>query len=243
MNVNNDKKTLVEILENYALGKNTLKWIPEGGEILKSINTEVVKIDFKRDDKDKPWVTSIDRVFINSIDDFEPMTGTYQSSYKKLNEEGEPKSIRIIPEGFSFNNPDKDNWMTRFVPLSLHFKLTEEELYYQRLKSLFNTRPGFTIDKIREYSKSKQEETLGYHNYIAAVIDTDVEDGLNIGIISFRIYGIRSILRLSKAWSFGIVDKDSHYFSIKLGDNSDMMENFSVNGTKIGNLKIFNIEN
>ena len=40
MNVNNDKKTLVEILENYALGKNTLKWIPEGGEILKSINNE-----------------------------------------------------------------------------------------------------------------------------------------------------------------------------------------------------------
>ena len=240
------KKSSQEILENYALGKTSLKWVPEGAEILKSIGSEVVFVRFTRENAESNWITNTSRVFIISIRDFDPMTGTYQIVYRKIDDESkEAIEERIIPEGFSFNNPEKDNWMNRFIPMSLHFKLTEEEIYYHRLKNLYNSRSGLPIQKIQELKNTKQEESLGYHNYIAAVIDSDVSGGLGLGIISFRIYEITTIQMLSKAWSFGIKDKDGNYFPIKFENNQNsdgVVKNFSVNGVIIGDLKIMDIE-
>ena len=50
---------------------------------------------------------------------------------------------------------------------------------------------------------------------------------------------------LSKAWSFGIKDKDGNYFPIKFENNQNsdgVVKNFSVNGVIIGDLKIMDIE-
>lgn len=240
------KKSTQEILENYALGKKTLKWVPEGGEILKSIGTEVIFVKFTREDEKSNWITNTSRVFVISIRDFDPMTGTYQIVYRKVDDESKDViEERIIPEGFSFNNPEKDNWMNRFIPMSLHFKLTEEEIFYQRLKRIYDSQPGLPIEKIRDLKSSDQNESLGYHNYIAAVIDSDIPDGLGLGIISFRIYEITPIQMLSKTWSFGIKDKDLNYFPVKLESTPDeggIAKRFSVNGVVIGDLKIMDIE-
>jgi hypothetical protein len=241
------KKSKVEILESYALGKATTKWIPEGGDILKRIGTEMILVKFSKETGE--WKTENVRVFILGISGYDAMTGTYEIKYRELggdDKEDKVETERIIPEGFSFNQPEKDLWMHRFMPYSLHMALTEEEIYYTRLREIFNSRPGLGIDEIRTLAQGNQSESLGYHNYIAAVIDSDIQGGLGQGMISFRIYGLGKIQLVSGGWSLGVMDKDSNYFQVRLETDQEkggtVCKGFTIDGKLIGDLKILDIE-
>lgn len=233
-----------EKLEKWSLGKNNGKLIPEGGEILKSIGSELLLIDFHR--TEGTWTTDPPKpVTVRSIRDYQPMSGTYLIEWE--DKDGVIKAERITPEGFSFNNPEEDGWMRRFQTYSLHFKTMEEELYYGRLKKKFERSENvLPIEVLMTLAKGKQKETLGYHNYIAAVIDTDVEGGIGQGILSFRIAGITKIDRRAKSWTFGLRDWDGNYVNVaKYAEDPEkgwICKNFSVDGTVLGDLKVIDIE-
>lgn len=238
------EKELKKKIESWSLGKNNYKMIPAGGEILKSIGSEMLFIEFSRDDEGN-WTTKDPQpIFIQGIGGYNPLTGTYEIKYS-----GKDKTVKtetITPEGFSFNDPDKEGWMHRFVTYSLHFKMMEEELYYNRLRTKYDKSENvLPIDSIIVLQKGKQEESLKYHNYIAAVIDTDVEGGLGQGILSFRIGGITKIDKRSKSWSFGLRDTSGYYMAIPKYQEIEgtwICKNFSISGVVLGDLKIIDIE-
>jgi hypothetical protein len=238
------EKELKKKIESWSLGKNNYKMIPAGGEILKSIGSEMLFIEFSRDTEGN-WTTKDPQpIFIQGIGGYNPLTGTYEIKYS-----GKDKTVKtetITPEGFSFNDPDKEGWMHRFVTYSLHFKMMEEELYYNRLRTKYDKSENvLPIDSIIVLQKGKQEESLKYHNYIAAVIDTDVEGGLGQGILSFRIGGITKIDKRSKSWSFGLRDTTGYYMAIPKYQELEgtwICKNFSISGVILGDLKIIDIE-
>ena len=238
------EKELKKKIESWSLGKNNYKMIPAGGEILKSIGSEMLFIEFSRDTEGN-WTTKDPQpIFIQGIGGYNPLTGTYEIKYS-----GKDKIVKtetITPEGFSFNDPDKEGWMHRFVTYSLHFKMMEEELYYNRLRTKYDKSENvLPIDSIIVLQKGKQEESLKYHNYIAAVIDTDVEGGLRQGILSFRIGGITKIDKRSKSWSFGLRDTSGYYMAVPKYQEIKgtwICKNFSISGVILGDLKIIDIE-
>ena len=244
------KKTLKEILvSDYAFNRASLKWIPGGSQIMDYIGQEVVFVDYTREGGEEgEWKTDIKRALIQSIHDYEPMTGTYEIIFSLIGEgeNGEDllKRERIIPEGFSYNNPDESNWMHRFVPYSLHFKMGETETLYYRLKVLFETRNGMTFDEIKKLQVEDPKKTFEFFNNVKVIIDTDVEGGLGVGIVSFRITEITEPKLLSKSWRFGVYDKDRNYFPIKIDraeEGDTVIKGWTLGDEVIGDLKIMNI--
>lgn len=237
-------KELKKKIESWSLGKNNYKMIPAGGEILKSIGSEMLFIDFSKDENGTWSAKEPQPIFIQGIGDYNPLTGTYLIKYSGKDKTS--KEERITPEGFSFNDPDKEGWMHRFVTYSLHFKMMEEELYYNRLRTKYDKSENvLPIESIIVLQKGKQDESLQYHNYIAAVIDTNVEGGLGEGILSFRIGGITKIDKRSKSWSFGLRDTTGYFMMVpKYQETEDgwICKNFSISGTVLGDLKIMDIE-
>lgn len=244
------RRSLKEVLvSDYSFNKASLKWIPKGGEILESIGQEVVYLDYTRADSESPWEVKIKRAYVQSIHDYEPLTGTYEIIFSLVGEEPEDgdllKRERIIPEGFSYNSPDLHNWMHRFVPYSLHFKLGEVETHYERLKSLFATRKGMTFKELKTIkAQEDHDKVFGFFRNIQVVINTDVEGGLGIGIIAFRLNNMSEPQLLSKKWSFGLWDSENNYFPVKLErseEESDVFKNWSVGGDIIGDMKIIDV--
>ena len=238
-NMNNELKKKIE---SWSLGKNNYKMIPTGGEILKSIGSEMLFIEFTKESGE--WIAkSPQPIFIQGIGDYNPLTGTYSVTYTK---DKESKSERITPEGFSFNDPENDGWMHRFITYSLHFKVMEEELYYNRLRVKYDKSENvLPIEPLCVLQKGKQKESLQYHNYIAAVIDSDVPGGVGEGILSFRISEITKIDKRAKSWNFGIRDNTGYYMLVSGYQEIDgtwICKNFSVSGTVLGDLKVIDIE-
>ena len=238
-------KTLEKKIESWSLGKNNYKLIPKGGEILKSIGSEMLFIEFKRDDNGVWTAKDPIPVVIDGIGGYNPLTGTYEITYSKKDEKGIKETI--TPEGFSFNNTENDGWMHRFLTYSLHFKIMEEEFYYGRLRKKYDTSENvLPIESLLVLQAGKQKESLRYHNYIAAVIDTNIDGGLGIGILSFRISEITKIDKRPKYWSFGIRDFDGYFVNISKYQNTPedgwICKGFKINNILIGNLKIMDIE-
>lgn len=240
MNKNLEKK-----IECWSLGKNNGKLIPAGGEILKSIGSEMLFLEFNRDEEGN-WSTKDPLpVFIQSIGEYIPITGTYEITYT-TKDQG-VRSERITPEGFSFNDPETEGWMHRFITYSLHFKTMEEELYYNRLRSKFDKSEGvLPIESLMVLQKGRQKESLGYHNYISAVIDTNVEGGLGEGILAFRISEITKIDKRARSWSFGLRDSDGYFVSVpkyqEIEGQGWICKGLSIDNVVLGDLKILDIE-
>ena len=242
------RRSLKEILvSDYSFNKASFKWIPKGGDILESIGQEVVYIDYTRENAEAQWQVKIKRAYIQSIHDFEPTTGTYEIIFTLIGEGDEEnllKRERIIPEGFSFNSPDVNNWMHRFVPYSLHFKLGEVETHFARMRMLFETRPGMTMADIKKIQTEDPEKKLGFFNNVQAIINTDTENGLGIGIIAFRVHEISEPKLLSKTWRYGLKDSEGNYFSIRIDkteEGSDVIKDWKIGEDVIGDLKVMDI--
>lgn len=236
-------KVLKEKIESWSLGKTNGKLIPRGGEILKSIGSEMLLVKFKKENDN--W--SADNplpIFVQSIGEYNPLTGTYEITY--TTKDKETSTERITPEGFSFNDPETEGWMHRFITYSLHFKIMEEELYYARLREKFDRSENvLPIESIMVLQGGKQKESLGYHNYIAAIIDTNVEGGLGEGILSFRISEITKINKRSRSWSFGLRDLGGYFIQVPKYQEVDgtwIAKGISIDGVVLGDLKIVDIE-
>ena len=233
-------KTLQKKIESWSLGKDNHKLIPEGGEVLKGAGSEMLLIEFTK--KEDQWTASDPiPVYVSRIGDYNPMTGTYNLTYNEKDKEA--ITTQITPEGFSFNQPEEEGWMKRFITYSLHFKTMEEEIYYSRLREKFEKSEGVLgIEQITVLQKSK---TYQYHNYISAVIDTDVSGGIGKGILAFRISDISSLFKRSKSWSFGVRDWEGYYVNIpkyQETENGWVCKGFSIDGEVLGDLKIIDIQ-
>ena len=185
--------------KRYGFHKGSYKYIPAGGEIMKYINQPVVFVDFKKNE-DGEWTSSFESAFIESIGDFDPMTMTYLCTYKLS--DGVGKSLRIIPEGFSWGDPEESGVMQRFIPLSLHYTMQEDELFYNRLKEIWDKRLTMPIEGLKSISDSKeQEKTLKYTHNIGALIKTS--DG---SLLWVRLYKL------------GLSHKNGENYNLSFGD-------------------------
>lgn len=238
---------LEEKIITWSSGKKTAKFISQGGDILKHIGSEVLMVQFHKDDKGV-WTTDEPiPVTIVFAGEFEPLTGTYRIIYKE--KDSGDKELRITPEGFSWNVPEEDGWMTRFVPYSVHFKMMEEEIFYNNLRTKFNENKRILgPDILSQFSTGKERKRrLVELNYITAVINTDIEGGLNEGILAFRISEITNVTKRGKKWS--LVIKDMEGDSVLIQNYIEDPETkvwyspgLTINNKLIGDLKILDIE-
>ena len=237
MDKKEESKNLEVMKKRYGFDKADAKWIPGGGEILKCIGVEVIMVEFNKGEKG--WTNKIKKAYIISISDYDPMTSTYLCKYRLVDEDKETswREVRIIPEAFSFENPEETRKMIRFVPYSLHCKMAEEEAMYYRVSQLFDSRKTLPIENLKQISESKeQEKTLTYACNIAAVIKTIDDQTLYFRINKLNLrhnYKDNYLLTLTdewkKAYTIPIIASEEEYV-------------FKFNGDKIGLLKIIDLE-
>lgn len=190
---------LEALKKRYGFNKGSYKYIPAGGEILKYVGQPVIFVDFSRNDEGE-WNSTFETAFIKSISEFDPMTMTYLCKYNLS--DGVEKELRIIPEGFSWGDPEETGKMQRFVPTSLHYTLQEDELFYNRLQELYDSRDTLPLESVKLLADSKeQDKTLKYTHNIGAAIKT--ADGKVLWI------------RLQK---LGLTHRNGEYYNLSFGD-------------------------
>lgn len=231
------KKTKKEELkELYGYSTSSLKWVPEGGEILRYIGQDVVFVDFKRTGSD--WSSTYEPAKIINISDFDPITMTYKIDYS-LESDGQSHSERIIPEGFSFDiaGGGLQDRMNRFIPQSLHLKCIEEDLFWKRLTELYTKRDTLAISSISNISSSKeQDKTLKYACNIGAVTKTPSGD-----ILYFRVHGLKLRHLKDSTCELSIVDSEKRAYTIKGILESSKSWTWTVDGEVIGQLKLIDL--
>ena len=191
---------LEALKKRYGFNKGSYKYIPAGGEILKYIGQPMIFVDFKKDENGD-WQSTFETSFIDSISDFDPMTMTYLCKYRLV--DGVQKELRIIPEGFSWGDPEETGEMKRFVPASLHYLLQEDELFYKRLENLWNDRQTISLDSLKTLSESKeQEKTLKYTHQIGALIKTSDDN---------KLLWVR-------LWKINLTHRNGEYYNLSFGD-------------------------
>lgn len=200
-------KTREEILkEKYGFQKASYKYIPKGAEILKSIGQIVIYVEYTKKE-DGTWEDKYQKAEILEISGYDPMTMTYKCKYKVAGE-SETQELQIIPEGYSWGNPEETGWMKRFIPYSLHCKLVEDELFYSRLKDLYNTRDTLKVENLLELSQSKEKETqLKYSRHIGALIKLDESED----VLYFRIQDLNLRHKAGKSYTLRISDGENAY--------------------------------
>lgn len=191
---------LEALKKRYGFNKGSYKYIPAGGELLKYIGQTVIFVDFKKNDLGE-WNSTFELAFIDSIDEYDPMTMTYLCKYELKDKE--KREIRIIPEGFSWGDPEESGEMKRFIPKHLHCILEEDELFYNRLQELWNTRNTLSLDSLKTLAESKdQENTLKYTHNIGALIQTSDDS---------KILWVR----LNKV---SLSHRNGEYYNLSIGD-------------------------
>ena len=81
-------KTKEDLLKKHSFDLDSQKWLLGGSEILKYQNSEVILIEFTKIENGN-WESKGKSVFIEKIDDFDPLTQTYKIKYKVEGEEKE----------------------------------------------------------------------------------------------------------------------------------------------------------
>ena len=215
-------KTREQLLkEKYGYNKASYKYIPAGCEILKYIGQIVVFIDFKKNEKDAWEISSTEKAQINSISSFDPMTMTYLCKYRLASDKKEDpdRELRIVPEGFSWGNPEETGEMKRFIPYSMHCTLVEDEAFWIRLSELWKTRDTLSIESLINLSNSKEREVqLKYTHNIGALIKLDSSGDLLwtriTGLTITHKAGTKYKLRFEndrETWTVMISSEDKDY--------------------------------
>lgn len=177
-----DKNKLKKV---YGFDKGDYKYIAPGAEILRYIGQIVILVNFKKDEEGK-WTNTMEKVLIDSIREFDAVTMTYNCVYKT--EDKKRHEVRIIPEGFSFGDPEKTGEMKRFMPYSLHCQLVEDEAFFDRLKRLYKSKENMSVELLKYVSEDKnQAEVLKYSHNVGAAIMTEDGDLLWIRIHKLKI--------------------------------------------------------
>ena len=227
------KRTLKQVLfEDCNFDRSSLKFVPKGGEMLKYVGCDVFHVKLTRKDADSPWDISQKMVRIEHISDWEPLSGTYKVIYTDYTDTFE---MRMIPEGFQFENSEETNNVERFVPLTIHFMLQDLDIFYKRLKYLFDTKSSLPIEALKKIQESNQEEQLGYYHNVGFILNNP-----DHGICYFRIYKMTPLVKTGKEWKFSIQDEDGNVFPVKIKDGSEENQ-FYLNGENLGEFKIIDI--
>ena len=231
------EKELAKLKESYSYQPGSYKYVPKGSEILKYVDQDVLMITYKRIDEptgefDKDnkeiiksrWETSGTRAFIVSISDHNSFDMTYLCKYK-VGDEEEVKETRIIPEGYEYSVGTDVAEFIRFVPYSIHTKMTEDQIFYSRVADLYDKKEPVKFDDLKTISGSKnQRQILRYsHNLGAAV---KLEDGtvlwirlhtLNLKHRQGDKFGLFFSDEDGKQWSTLVTPSDTEYTLTGLG--------------------------
>lgn len=183
------KEALITLFkEDYTFSPSAKKWFMEEGDIVKYSGQKLLLVKFIRDTPESQWMTSQELVDIIGVTGFDESTGTYQITWSSAGlPEGSLESERVTPSGFSFNIPERDGWMHRFQPFGTHLRMTEEEIFWNRTKALYDD-PGTApveLSKARQISATKGQTEMLSKQYYVALIDTT--DGFDTGFAKFRV--------------------------------------------------------
>jgi hypothetical protein len=115
----------------------------------------------------------------------------------------------------------------------MHCKLVEDELFYERLKELWN-RDTLPIDSLMGLSSSKDKTaSLRYSHHLACLIKLEGEED----ILYFRIQELNLIHRSGKQYALNIKDGEGN--PVKMLITSEMKDYEFENG--IGRFKIIDL--
>lgn len=224
------EKAVKILKDKYGLNFGSYKYVLPGSEILRYIGQSVMLVHyFKNESGD--WVHDHKPAVIKSLSKFDPMTMTYECVYN-VEEETEDKTIRIIPEGYSFGDPEKVSEMFRFVPFSLHAEMVEDEMFFSRLSQLYDNRETLTIEELETIARSKEKEViLKYTHNIGALVKLS-EGG---DMLWIRLHNINIAHKRGKTWSLRIADNDRSWNMLIDSDEKE----FDFNG--FGTFKIIDL--
>jgi hypothetical protein len=164
------------------------------------------------------------------------MTMTYMCDYQVGNVDGEYdpeiKSIRIQPEGASYENPEETGEAKRFLPISKRFEIIEDGLFYSRVAELWDSRKTLPIDSLKELSDSKdQGSQLRYSRNVGAAIVLD-EDNT---ILYIRIHKLKLNHKAGNKYSLRI-ENDDRYWTCMISSDD---ETYDFEG--LGKMKIIDL--
>lgn len=232
--------TLDKLKKLYGFYEGNLRYIPRGGELLNCIGSSVVMIHYTKSPKGA-WEYSIEEVNVISITNYDPMTVTYDLTYERT--KGKSKSqqkVKIIPEGFSFENPEETGNSVRFIPLSMHFKFQEDKQFFERLFSKFDDAKTLSVNSLEDISNSKEQLDLLGRNYnIVAAIKTN-EDTPEI--LYFRIDRLKIKHNKQDSYSLTIENLEKNKLYTFLIDSKAESYEFEYKNVKIGSLKILDLQ-
>ena len=229
--------------DSYSLSMGSEKWISKGADLLKYIGQNIIQVKFSKKSETDPWESVAIIVKLLEITDFEPLTGTYRMTWESVDGKNTQESCRVTPEGFSFGIPEKDLWMYRFLPMSLHVQMTEAIYAYDRYEKLFKERPSLEVKEIEELCRDKQIESLDRLRYISLIVDTNVEGGLGVGICETRVTKISRPQSQGRNWFIGIHDSQDNYIILRIPkENPTEAFKLSVDKTYIGNAKLIDLQ-
>ena len=231
------KNQLRKFKEDYGFFTGSLKWIPQGGDLLRYVGQEVIFVEYKKKEDDS-WGSTYNAATIISMDSFDNKTNSYLIKYK-IKDEEEERSERIIPEGYRFADGKAigdDGYTNRFLPKSLHLSCIEESLFYESLSKRWDTTDTTDITNLRKILKestAKRGETLKRRYYIAAVVKSIDDNTINY----FRVEDLKIKDKTGKIVKIDISDGSGNTFTV-VGGNSDKSYNLNIGSEKIGELKL-----
>lgn len=197
-------KTRLEILKDrYSFHTDNKKYLIPGGEILRYVGMDVALLEFTKQE-DGTWKTEQKKANIVSLTDFEPMTMTYMCEYT-VEDNPEILSVRIQPEGASFENPEETREAKQFMPLSKRFELIEDGMFLSRVAELYSTRQTLSFEDLQAISSSKDQAVqLRYSRNVGAAVRLD-EDGT---ILYIRIHKLKLTHRNGTSYALRIENED-----------------------------------
>jgi len=242
----------------YGFNSGDIKWILDGGDILRYSGQDVIFVDYKRSDEDgnDVWTNTIEKANIISISDYDPITMTYLIKYTlpaRKEERGEVHEERIIPEGFTFDimGQGLQKSMHRFTSYSMHERLVEEAEFYKRVNKLFKERDTLPFGALAALQDNKeQSKTLGYAKYIVAAVKpvhkVENTDDLEYGeddddLMIFKIKALRLKHEYKNTWRLLLTASDGKNYSLPVNDDETDFYEFYLGKELVGDLKIIDL--
>ena len=226
-------KTRQEILkERYGFDKGSYQYVPRGAEILKMIGQNVIKVEYDKKE-DGTWDTKFGPAFLVSVSDFDPINMSYKAVYRESPEAGD-QEFRMIPEGYSWADSEDVTHIVRLLPGSMHCQLMEDELFYERMKQLWETRDTLDFTALAGLASSKDKDTtLRYSRHLACLIRLEGEEN----VLYFRIHKLSLKHKAGKQYALSLWDGEDN--PVKALIESDQKEYDFELGT--GTFKIIDI--
>lgn len=217
------------LIDKYGCNLGSYKFVLPGAELLRYVGQSLMYVHYEKGEGGN-WTNSFKPAEIISINNFDPMLMTYDCKYK-FEGDTEEHEIKIIPEGYSWGNPEDAKEMTRFVPFSIHTAMVEEQCFFERLKKLYNERTTLTKDELMTISRSKDRDALlkYMHNIGAAV---KLENGEYLWI---RIHKCNLIHKIGTTYNLKFEDNDKSWSMLINIEDSE----YDFNG--LGTFKIIDL--